>query len=79
MFSWLVSGNEVLSMRFSTVLRALVFLTVVSSTVVAQEAAEWSLPRTADGHPDIQGVWDFRTLTPLQRPDDREGQATLTE
>ena len=79
MFSWLVSGNEVLSMRFITVLRALVFLTVVSSTVVAQEAAEWSLPRTADGHPDIQGVWDFRTLTPLQRPDDREGQATLTE
>ncbi len=26
-------------------------------------------PRTAWGDPDLQGVWDFRTLTPLERPD----------
>jgi hypothetical protein len=25
-------------------------------------------PRTVDGQPDLQGVWDFRTITPLQRP-----------
>jgi len=24
--------------------------------------------RNAQGHPDIQGTWDFRTLTPLERP-----------
>ena len=66
-------------MRFITVLSALVFLAVFSSTVVAQETVEWSLPLTADGQPDLQGVWDFRTLTPLQRPDDRGDQATLTE
>ena len=28
-----------------------------------------ALPRTAWGDPDLQGVWDFRTLTPLERPD----------
>src|SRR5262245_33422069 len=25
-------------------------------------------PRTADGHPDLQGVYDIATLTPLERP-----------
>src|SRR5580700_9490646 len=27
-----------------------------------------ALPRTPDGQPDLQGVWDFRTITPLERP-----------
>jgi|TARA_B100001971_G_scaffold172344_1_gene164937 hypothetical protein len=41
-------------------------------------AADWDVPRTADGQPDLQGVWDFRTMTPLQRPRDQE-KAVLTE
>jgi hypothetical protein len=24
-------------------------------------------PRTPYGQPDLQGVWDFRTITPLER------------
>src|SRR5512134_3957928 len=28
----------------------------------------WSPPRTVDNQPDLQGVWDFGTLTPLERP-----------
>ena len=36
------------------------------------------LPRTAAGVPDINGVWDFRTITPLERPAGLEGKAVLT-
>ncbi len=31
------------------------------------------------GHPDLQGVWDFRTITPLERPAELAGKAVLTE
>ena len=35
--------------------------------------------RTPWGHPDLQGVWDFRTITPLERPAELAGRAFLTE
>jgi len=35
-------------------------------------------PQTAWGAPDLQGVWDFRTLTPLQRPESLGTQEFLT-
>ena len=35
-------------------------------------------PRTAWGDPDLTGVWDFRTLTPIERPDELGDKAVLT-
>ena len=52
-------------------------LTLVAPTtqlVSAQEAA----PLTAWGAPDLQGVWDFRTITPLERPAELAGKEVLT-
>jgi hypothetical protein len=34
----------------------------------ASATRRWVAPRTVDGRPDLQGVWDFGTLTPLERP-----------
>jgi len=28
----------------------------------------WAAPRTPDGQPDLQGVWDSASMTPLERP-----------
>jgi hypothetical protein len=33
----------------------------------AQTALKGSIPRAADGHPDLTGVYDVQTMTPLQR------------
>jgi hypothetical protein len=35
-------------------------------------------PRTVDGHPDFQGVYDVATTTPLERPAEAKGRPTLT-
>jgi hypothetical protein len=42
-------------------------------------SSSWKVSRTADGHPDLQGVWFFGTLTPLQRPDNLAGRTHLTD
>src|SRR4029450_1194349 len=41
-------------------------------------AAGWKPARTADGQPDLQGVWTNATITPLERPAQFSGRATLT-
>ena len=49
---------------------------IVPALASAQAVAD--VPRTPWGDPDVQGVWDNRTITPLERPREFAGQATLT-
>ena len=45
----------------------------------APAAKSWVMPRTPDGQPDLQGVWDFRTATPLERPREFVEQEFLSD
>ena len=65
--------------------RVLVFVSAVAVLVVlvllgvAPAAAQTTVPRTAWGQPDLQGIWDFRTVSPLERPEDLADREFLTE
>lgn len=46
----------------------------------AAEINAWTPPRTAWGHPDLQGIWSpGYTLTPLERPPRFDGREYLTD
>ena len=49
---------------------------VVIAIPVAQKGVA---PRTREGRPDLQGVWSYATLTPLERPAEFAGQPFLTD
>ncbi len=38
-----------------------------------------SRARTPWGDPELSGIWDYRTMTPLERPDELAGKETLTD
>jgi hypothetical protein len=48
---------------------------VVPVDVAAQTSAP---PVTAWGAPDLQGVWDFRSLTPMERPRELKDKEVFT-
>ena len=64
-----------MSLRNSSLLLA--FCVVVTPLVVGVPATaqstngRWVMPRTSNGHPDLQGNWSNATMTPIQR---RRGQ-----
>jgi hypothetical protein len=64
------------------------FLSLVAGHAVAQSVTAkpaksadntWKLSRTANGQPDLQGVWANNNATPLERPKELAGRAYLTE
>ena len=50
----------------------------LAGTASAQDES-WTAPRTAFGHPDLQGVWANNNATPLQRPEVLGEREVLTE
>ena len=68
-----------MSHRLRTSLSTVAAVVVIVSLSAVPAVAQSDAPRTAWGQPDLQGVWDFRSITPLQRPERLENQEFLTE
>ena len=69
-----------MSHRFlATLSAAIAVLGLMPFGVTAQTATPSVTPRTAWGQPDLHGIWDFRSITPLQRPEDLSDTVFLTE
>ncbi len=63
-------------MRHSVLASAVVL--AWAAAIVSAVARPWTAPRTATGEPDLQGIWSYATITPLERPDAAGSRETLT-
>ena len=54
-----------------------VLIAALGAAPALAQPAGGELPRTAWGDPDLQGVWDFRSLTPMERPPELAGKEVL--
>lgn len=51
----------------------------VTPFVIRAQSTTDEIPRLADGRPDLQGTWDFRTITPFQRPESLADRDVLSD
>jgi len=57
---------------------ATVSLLLIRTPAVHSLPDSSAIPRTATGQPNFEGVWDFATMTPLERSPNLQGRATFT-
>ncbi len=64
---------------FAAVFAGIAVVALTPLFAVAQSANTTTTPRTPWGQPDLQGVWDFAILTPMERPAEFAGKETFTD
>ena len=54
-------------------------LFLISAVSLSAQTSKPQIPRAADGHPDLQGTWDFAQLTPFERPSALAGKSAFSD
>ena len=76
-------GTRVLALAvvlFAAVwLRSTTLWAQTTAPAASAEHSSFTLPRTSWGDPDLQGVWDYRTITPLERRPELGDRAFYTD
>ena len=67
-----------MSRRLHTSLSAVAVVVAAMTLGAVPAVAQGDAPRTLWGQPDLQGVWDFRSITPMERPEELGDQGFLT-
>ena len=65
------------SLRWITL--AALLLLLPADGIAQSDEDTTAVPRTPWGQPDLQGIWDFRTLTPMERPPELGGREFFTD
>src|SRR5688572_19780522 len=71
--------------RYLAALLTLIAFVLVPITAIGQarrpeaRTTRWEPPRTPWGHPDLHGIWNNVTATPLQRSNELKDKALLTD
>ena len=66
-------------MREGIVAGVMIIVSVSLAGQSARSGTGWTVPRTPDGHPDMQGVWANNSMTPLEWPLSFGMRATMTD
>jgi len=70
-------NKKQLALRLFTLLTASTFC--LATALFAQSDENWVNGRTADGQPDLQGLWTNDTITPMERPASMAGKQFLSD
>ena len=54
-------------------------LFLISAVSLSAQTSKPKIPRAPDGHPDLQGTWDFAQLTPFERPSALAGKSAFSD
>ena len=65
--------------KFKHATSTLTFALFLTAGLVGAQNQDYIVPRTADGQPDLQGLWTNDTITPMERPASMQGRAFLSE